>query len=52
MPVCAPGYLDLLPKKPSREVLRDVRFIVSANFPDEWEEWTRATVSNRLRSTI
>ena len=42
MPVCAPGYLDLLPKKPSREVLRDVRFIVSANFPDEWEEWTRA----------
>ena len=42
MPVCAPGYLDLLPKKPSREALRDVRFIVSANFPDEWEEWTRA----------
>ena len=42
MPVCAPGYLDLPAKKPSREVLRSVRFIVNANAPDEWEEWTRA----------
>jgi len=42
MPVCAPGYLDLSPDKLSREVLRNVRFIVNANIPDEWEEWTRA----------
>ena len=42
MPVCAPGYLDAPAKKPSRELLRKVRFIVSASFPDEWEEWTRA----------
>ena len=42
MPVCAPGYLDLPPRKPSPAALRDVRFIVNANIPDEWEEWTRA----------
>ncbi len=42
MPVCAPGYLEPLPEKPSQALLRDVRFIVSVNFPDEWEEWTRA----------
>ena len=42
MPVCAPGYLDPLPQEPSLEALRNVRFIVSANFPDEWEEWARA----------
>ncbi len=42
MPVCAPGYLDPLSKAPSPEMLRDVRFIVNANVPDEWEEWARA----------
>ena len=42
MPVCAPGYLDPLPQDPSPDVLREVRFITSANFPDEWEEWARA----------
>ena len=42
MPVCAPGYLDPLPQKPTPEVLQNVRFIVNANVPDEWEEWARA----------
>jgi LysR family glycine cleavage system transcriptional activator len=42
MPVCAPGYLDPLPQEPSLDVLRSVRIIVSASFPDEWEEWARA----------
>jgi LysR family glycine cleavage system transcriptional activator len=42
MPVCAPGYFDPLPQVPSQEVLRNVRFIVNANVPDEWEEWARA----------
>jgi LysR family glycine cleavage system transcriptional activator len=42
MPVCAPGYLDPLPQEPSLEVLRSVRIIVNASFPDEWEEWARA----------
>ena len=42
MPVCAPGYFDPLPQAPSPEVLRNVRFIVNANVPDEWEEWARA----------
>ncbi len=42
MPVCAPGYLDPLPQEPSLMALRNVRIIVSANFPDEWEEWARA----------
>ena len=42
MPVCAPGYLNPVPQEPSRDVLRDVRIIVIANFPDEWEEWARA----------
>ena len=42
MPVCAPGYLNPVPQGPSRDVLRDVRIIVIANFPDEWEEWARA----------
>ena len=41
-PVCAPGYLDPLPKEPSPEALRKVRFIVNAGIPDEWEEWTQA----------
>ncbi len=42
MPVCAPDYLDPLPQEPSPEVLRNIRFIVNANIPDEWEEWARA----------
>ena len=42
MPVCAPGYFDRLPQVPSQEVLDNVRFIVNANAPDEWEEWARA----------
>ncbi len=42
MPVCAPGYFDPVPQVPSQEVLRNVRFIVNANVPDEWEEWARA----------
>ncbi len=42
MPVCAPGYVAAAnaPVSPSR--LRGLRFIVNANFPDEWEEWARA----------
>lgn len=42
MPVCAPGYFDPLPAAPSPEVLRGIRFIVNANIPDEWDEWSRA----------
>ncbi len=42
MPVCAPGYLDLDGKPPSAANLRGVRFITTVNFPDDWEEWTRA----------
>ena len=42
MPVCAPGYLESQPQEPSLDVLSGVRIIVSANFPDEWEEWARA----------
>ncbi len=42
MPVCAPGYLDLPLPKPTADVFRNIRLIVSANFPDEWEEWARA----------
>ncbi len=42
MPVCAPGYLDPSNSKPTADVLRALRLIVSANFPDEWEEWARA----------
>jgi len=42
MPVCAPGYLDPMPQEPPREGFGGVRLIVSANFPDEWEEWARA----------
>ena len=41
-PVCAPGYLEPRSGRPTQEALRDVRFIVNANIPDEWEEWTRA----------
>ncbi len=42
LPVCAPGYLDPLPKKPTQEVLGKVRFIMNSHFPDEWEEWAKA----------
>ena len=42
MPVCAPGYLDPLPKTLTSAVLRRARFLVAAHSPDEWEEWTRA----------
>lgn len=42
MPVCAPGYLEPPVSKPAPDVLRGIRLIVSASFPDEWEEWARA----------
>lgn len=42
MPVCAPGYLDPPDGQPAAALFRDIRLIVSANFPDEWEEWARA----------
>ncbi len=42
MPVCAPGYLDPPSREPSADIFRDIRLIVAANFPDEWEEWARA----------
>ncbi len=42
MPVCAPDYLDQPAATPSPEGLHGVRYIVNANIPDEWVEWTRA----------
>ncbi len=42
MPVCAPGYVDPPSGNPAPDLFRDIRLIVSANFPDEWEEWARA----------
>ena len=42
MPVCAPGYLAAPDGQPEARLLGNVRFIVSGNFPDEWEEWARA----------
>jgi LysR family glycine cleavage system transcriptional activator len=42
LPVCAPGYLQLGPGDDPLAVLRRVRLIVNARFPDEWEEWARA----------
>ncbi len=42
MPVCAPGYLAAPSATPAPEVFRDIRLIISASFPDEWEEWARA----------
>ncbi len=42
MPVCAPGYLDPPVRTPAPDVFRNIRLIVSASFPDEWEEWARA----------
>jgi len=41
MPVCAPGYVEPS-DTPGADVLKDARLIVSAFFPDEWEEWARA----------
>jgi LysR family glycine cleavage system transcriptional activator len=42
LPVCAPGYLALLPDQDPLAGLRHARLIVNARFPDEWEEWARA----------
>jgi LysR family glycine cleavage system transcriptional activator len=42
MPVCAPGYLDPASGAPLLELLGAARLIVTASFPDEWEEWARA----------
>ncbi len=42
MPVCAPGYVDPPDSAPTPDLFRKTRIIVSANFPDEWEEWARA----------
>ena len=42
MPVCAPGYLEPPSCTISPEMLSSARMIVSASFPDEWEEWARA----------
>ena len=42
MPVCAPGYLEMHDDNPASDILRTVRLISSASFPDEWEEWARA----------
>lgn len=42
MPVCAPGYIDPPEGGPTADMFRDLRLIVSANFPGEWEEWARA----------
>ncbi len=42
MPVCAPGYLDPPPGTPGPGMFGTVRLIVTASFPDEWEEWARA----------
>jgi len=41
-PVCAPGYLNPPFHNPTAKVFDNIRLIVSANFPDEWEEWARA----------
>jgi LysR family glycine cleavage system transcriptional activator len=40
--VCAPGYLTLQPEDDLLTVLKRVRLIVNARFPNEWEEWARA----------
>jgi LysR family glycine cleavage system transcriptional activator len=42
MPVCAPGYLDLVPGSTLPASWSGVRLIANSNFPDEWEEWSRA----------
>ncbi len=42
MPVAAPGYLDPMPDGPTPDLIDSLRLIVSASFPDEWEEWARA----------
>lgn len=42
MPVCAPGYLAPVPGEPTAADIAGVRFLVNANTPDEWLEWSRA----------
>jgi LysR family glycine cleavage system transcriptional activator len=42
LPVSAPGYLRLAAGEDPLAGLRQVRLIVNARFPDEWEEWARA----------
>ena len=42
MPVCAPGFATGLSGGLSADGLRDLRLIVNAHFPDEWEEWAKA----------
>lgn len=42
MPVCAPGYLDPSVCTITSKIFTAARIIVSASFPDEWEEWARA----------
>ncbi len=42
LPVAAPGYLEPAPGETPSEALGRVRLIVSARFPNEWEEWARA----------
>lgn len=42
LPVCAPGYLVGEQPEAAPEAFASARIIISANFPDEWEEWARA----------
>jgi LysR family glycine cleavage system transcriptional activator len=42
MPVCAPGYLEPADDGQPPAGFDGIRLIVSASFPDEWEEWARA----------
>ena len=42
LPVCAPEYLPKGSDVGDLKALSNARFIVNANFPDEWEEWARA----------
>ncbi|HEX2943924.1 MAG TPA: LysR substrate-binding domain-containing protein, partial [Rhodopila sp.] len=42
LPVAAPGYLTPRPDNTPLDMLRGVRLIVNARFPNEWEEWARA----------
>ena len=42
LPVCAPAYMPEGSEVGDLKALANARFIVNANFPDEWEEWARA----------
>jgi LysR family glycine cleavage system transcriptional activator len=46
MPVCAPGYAGARESDGAGvtdpDIFNGLRLIVSANFPDEWEEWAKA----------